>query len=88
MTTKEARIAVRVTHEQDALIRHAANTEGLTVTDFTVRAALAHAHDVLADRKLFLLDDAAWDEFLAILDRPAEPKPRLAALLSETDFFG
>jgi uncharacterized protein (DUF1778 family) len=85
--TKEARIAVRVSTEQDALIRHAAETEGMTVTDFTVQAAVNHARDVLADRRLFQLDDAAWAEFLAILDRPVEYKPRLNKLFAEDSTF-
>lgn len=86
-TTKESRIAVRVSREQDELIRHAADSEGLTVTDFTVQAAVNHARDVLADRRLFRLDDAAWTEFLAVLDRPVAYKPRLDKLLNRESIF-
>jgi uncharacterized protein (DUF1778 family) len=85
---KDARIAVRVSAEQDAVIRHAAEIEGQTVTDFTVQAAVSHARDVLADRVLFRLDDAAWAEFLAILDRPVETyRPNLAKLLADKSIF-
>lgn len=89
MTTasKNDRIAVRVSHEHGTLIRQAAEAEGVTVTDFTVHAAVAHAHDVLADRRVFELDDAAWTEFLAILDRPVTYKPRLAKLFTEESIF-
>lgn len=38
-----------------------------------------------ADRQLFLLDDAGWEAFWALLERPAQHKPRLAALLAEQD---
>jgi uncharacterized protein (DUF1778 family) len=86
-STKNTRIAVRVSHEQDALIRHAAEAEGRTVTDFTVQAAVAHARDILADRRLFQLDDAAWTEFLCLLDRPIEYKPRLNKLFTEESIF-
>ncbi len=85
--TKNARIAVRVSLEQDALIRHAAETQGTTVTDFTVQAAVAHAREVLADRRLFELDDAAWVEFNAVLDRPVQYKPRLSRLFAEGSIF-
>jgi uncharacterized protein (DUF1778 family) len=54
-----ARIALRLTAEQDALIRQAAEVEGTDLTNFTVTATLAHARDVLADGRLFALDDAA-----------------------------
>lgn len=85
---KEARIAVRLSSEQDALIRHAAEMEGTTVTEFAVQAAVAHARDVLADRRLFQLDAGAWTEFLAILDRPVRYKPRLGTLFAEDSIFG
>jgi uncharacterized protein (DUF1778 family) len=81
--TKDSRLHVRLSSEQDALIRHAAEVEGKTVTDFTVQATVEHARDVLADRRLFRLDDAAWDEFQALLDRPVARKPRLAKLLAK-----
>lgn len=84
---KDSRIAVRLNAEQDDLIRHAAAVEGQTVTDFTVQAAVSHARDVLADRRLFRLSDAAWSEFLAVLDRPVQFKPHLAKLLAKESMF-
>lgn len=86
-TRNEARIAVRVSHEHDDLIRHAAEAEGKTVTDFTVEAVVSHARDVLADRRLFQLDDAAWTQFLALMDRPVQHKPRLDKLFSAEPIF-
>lgn len=87
MAAKTERVAVRLTSEQNALIRRAAEVEGTDLTNFTVTATLAHAREVLADRRLFILDDAAWQEFLAVLDRPVTPKPRLERLFSEPSPF-
>lgn len=87
MPLKTERFAVRLTAEQDALIRRAAEVEGTDLTNFTVTATLAHARDVLADRRLFVLDDEAWTEFLAVLDRPVSPKPRLEKLFTEQSVF-
>jgi len=87
MATKTERFAVRLTSEQDALIRRAAEVEGTDLTNFTVTATLAHARDVLADRRLFAIDDAAWTEFLAVLDRPVSHKPRLEKLFAESSIF-
>lgn len=84
---KRERLAVRLSTEQDALIRRAAEAEGLTVTDFTVAAAVSHARDVLTDRRLFVLDDAAWTEFLAALDAPVRHRPRLEKLFAEETIF-
>lgn len=36
-----------------------------------------------ADRNLFLLNDEQWEAFWAALEREAQVKPRLAALLAE-----
>ena len=83
---KDFKIAVRVSAEQGDMIRRAAEAEGQTVTDFTVQAAVSHARDVLSDRRLFQLDDAAWNEFLAIMDRPVQ-YPQLAKLLAERSSF-
>ena len=87
MANKTERFAVRLTAEQDALIRQAAEVEGTDLTNFTVTATLAHARDVLADRRLFALDDAAWKKFLVVLERPVSAKPRLAALFAEPTMF-
>ena len=84
---KTERFAVRLTAEQDALIRRAAEVEGTDLTTFTVTATLSHARDVLADRRLFQLGDVAWAEFLTVLDRPASHKPRLEKLFAEQSPF-
>jgi len=80
---KDARIAMRLTPNQDALIRDAASATGQSLTEFVTTAAVARAEDTLADRRVFRLDDAAWSEFNAILDRPAQRLPELAKLLAE-----
>ncbi len=89
MTTSEAtrrklaRLAVRLTAEQDALIRDAAAASGQSLTDFVTAAAVVRAEDTLADRRVFRLDESAWAEFSAILDRPAQRVPDLAKLLRD-----
>lgn len=57
------------------------------MTEFTVAETLSHASDVSADRRTFALDDAAWVEFLAVLDRPVSQKPRLNKLFAEPSIF-
>lgn len=84
---KDSRIAVRLSADQDALIRHAAAVEGTSITEFTVSATMSHAVDVLADRRIFTIDEAAWNEFLAVLDRPVSRKPRLDTLFAERSPF-
>lgn len=85
--TKDSRLHARLSSQQDALIRHAAEVEGKTITEFAVEAAVEHARDVLADRRLFLLDDASWTEFITLLDRPVVHKPKLEKLFLEESVF-
>lgn len=80
---KQARLAVRLTPGQDALIRDAAASTGQSLTDFVTAAAVAMAEDTLADRRVFRLDAMAWKEFVAVLDGPARPIPELASLLAD-----
>lgn len=78
---KDARLAVRITPDQDSLIRDAAATTGQSLSEFVTSAAISRAHDVLADRRMFHLVDFAWAEFTAILDRPTSRIEELAELL-------
>jgi uncharacterized protein (DUF1778 family) len=80
---KEARLAMRLTPEQDSLIREAAGAAGQSLTEFVTAAAVTRAEDTLADRRVFRLDAAAWTEFNEILDRPAKSVPELARLFGE-----
>lgn len=80
---RETRLNLRATARQDTLIRLAARASNKTVTDFILDSASNAAEQVLADRRWFMLDDAAWAAFEDLLDRPAVVKPRLTELLSE-----
>jgi len=80
---KEARFNLRVSGRQDALVRQAAAAVGKNVTEFVLDSACVMAEQVLADRRRFVVDDAAWNRFLYLLDGPAADKPRLSELLTE-----
>ncbi len=86
-TTKDSRIALRMTADDEHIIKAAAESQGRSVTDFTVQAARSAAENVLADRTLFVLDAASWDEFNAILDRPVQPNAKLEKLLTSPSVF-
>jgi len=45
--------------------------------------AIHAAEEALVDRRMFRLDDAMWQAFQDVLDRPIQSKPRLAKLLAE-----
>ena len=48
---------------------------------------MARADETLADRQAFGLNAAQWKAFVAALDAPPRPLPRLERLLREPGFF-
>ena len=82
-TQKSERIDIRTTQVAKRTLQQAATLSSKTVSEFMLDSALTQAAEVLADRRLFLLDDAQWTAFIAALDAPARPMPRLERLLKE-----
>jgi uncharacterized protein (DUF1778 family) len=82
MDSKTARWTLRVTPTQDAVLRRVLEITGESLNEYVVRHAVEAAKTDLADRRVFSLDDAAWNELQALLDRPPAYKPELAKLLT------
>lgn len=83
MDTKTERWTLRVTAAQDNLVRHVLHATGMSLNEYVVSHAVSAAAADLADRQVFTLDPDAWSELQTVLDRPALPKPKIAALLAE-----
>jgi uncharacterized protein (DUF1778 family) len=80
--SKTERIDLRATLAAKELLREAAEICHKSISEFILDASLAQANQTLAGRRIFKLDDKAWSEFQKILDRPANPNPRLKKLLT------
>jgi uncharacterized protein (DUF1778 family) len=80
-TARTARIGLRATLQQDALIRRGAEATRKSVTEFILNSSCAAAENALLDQKVFFADDESWKAFSKALDKPAEFKPRLAEVL-------
>ena len=80
---KERRFQLRATAREETLIKAAAERQGVSVTDFILRAARERAEQSLANETRFVIGQAQWKEFLKALDRPAREKPRLRKLFRE-----
>jgi uncharacterized protein (DUF1778 family) len=78
--TRRHRIEVRVTPEQDALIRQAADIEDTTVTGFVLDTATSRARRVIREHQDLILSNEAFDKFITELDKPAKPVPELVEL--------
>src|SRR5579859_3153017 len=80
---RSRRLNLRTSSEQEELMRRAAQERGENLTDFIIRSACAEAEQTLADQRHFSLDANQWNAFVAALDRPVQPKPRLRRLFAE-----
>lgn len=76
------RLEVRLSEEQDAVIREAAAARDTTVTAFILDTVTAQARKVVRDQRDLVLSREAYDRFLAELDRPAEAVPEMVELFS------
>lgn len=82
MATKTERLNLRLTPAQDEVLRRAAEAKGESMSDYVLRHAVEAAETDLADRRLFMVDDTAWDELQQVLNRPPQLAPKLDKLLS------
>lgn len=84
MASKTERLSLRLTPKQDMVLRRAAETRGESTNDYVLRHAVQAAQLDLADRRVFALDDAAWNELQDLLSAtPSQLPSAMARLLSQ-----
>lgn len=81
-TPRSGRIGLRTTPSQEATLRRAAEVRNTSLTDFILESACLAAEQTLIDQRLFLISGRQAEEFLALLDRPAEDHPGLLDLFA------
>ena len=79
---REDRLEVRLTPKAKSMLKRAASVERKTVSAFILDKGLEAAAETLADRLEFRLNAKQYDAFVAALDSPAKPHPRLETLLT------
>lgn len=84
---KSARIEVRATPEDRALIDRAVVASDSDLTDFVVGNLRVAAQRVLADRDTFTLDDDARREWDRVNDRPSRTLAGLRELMARPSPF-
>lgn len=80
---KDGRLNVRASASQLNLLRQAAEAQGRSLSDFVLSAATERAEEILVERRYFVATPEAWDSFMATLNDPPEPGPRLVRLFRE-----
>lgn len=84
---RSEKLDLLLTRDAKRALQAAAAISHRSVSEFVLESALARADETLADRRTFTLNDKQWKAFLAALDAPVRPLPRLARLLKEPAFF-
>jgi uncharacterized protein (DUF1778 family) len=82
-TNRTEKLDLRLTRTAKRTLQSAAEVSHKTLSDFVLESALTRADSVLADRQVFRLDPDRWSAFMAALDAPMKPRPRLTRLLNE-----
>jgi|AMFO01.1.fsa_nt_gi Uncharacterized protein conserved in bacteria len=85
--TREARLELRLSKDVKSLLQQAADVMGKKLSEFVVECARHEAVDVIADRRVFLLDQQEMTEFENILNRPVRENPALQRLMAEKNIF-
>jgi uncharacterized protein (DUF1778 family) len=81
------KLDLRLTTTAKRTLQAAAAASHRSVSEFVLESALSRADETLADRRWFGLDAQQWKAFLAALDAPPRPLPRLQRLFEEPGFF-
>ena len=87
-STKTRRLDLRLTEEQDALIRRAAEQDARSISDFVLSAATLEAQRRLADQRLFILNEEDHARFEEILEASPTDDPKLRKLFDRPSPFG
>ena len=82
--TRSARLGLRTTPQQEAVLRRAAEITHKSMTDFILDSACLAAEQTLLDQRLFMVSGASAKSLLALLDRPAQDNAGLQDLFSRT----
>jgi len=82
MTTKTERLNLRLTKAQDTVLHRAAEACGESTSEYVLRNAVVAAEMDLADRRIFMADEKAWNELQKLLSSPLKLSAPMAKLLA------
>ena len=83
-TSRSARLGLRATPEQEAVLRRAADISHKSLTDFILDSACHAAEQTLLDQRLFIVSGEQYQDLLDMLDQPAQENQGLQDLFSRT----
>lgn len=81
--TRSARLGLRSSPAQLAVLRRAAEVAHKSLTDFILDSACLAAEQTLLDQRLFMVSNQDYQALLDLLDRPARGNAGLKKLFSQ-----
>jgi uncharacterized protein (DUF1778 family) len=82
MATKTERLSIRLTPEQDIVLRRAAEVRGESTNEYVLRNAVGAAQSDLADLRSFVATDNEWQEIENALSEPVTLNATMVKLLT------
>ena len=79
---RSARLGLRATDQQEAILRRAAEVAHKSLTDFILDSACLAAEQTLLDQRLFMVSGTQYAALMDLLDRPAQDNLGLKDLFS------
>ena len=80
---RSARLGLRATPEQEAVLRRAAEVSHKSLTEFILESACLAAEQTLLDQRLFMVSGTQGRALLELLDRPTDDNAGLRDLFTK-----
>ncbi len=80
---RSARLGIRATPEQEALLKRAAEVRHKSLTEFVLDSACAAAEQTLLDQRLFLVSGGEYEALLDLLEQAPQDNPGLRRLFAK-----
>lgn len=79
---RSARLGLRATPEQEAVLRRAAEVAHKSLTDFILDSACLAAEQTLLDQRLFMVSGSQYQALMDLLERPEQGNDGLRDLFA------
>lgn len=79
---RTARLGLRATPEQEAVLRRAAEVAHKSLTDFILDSACLAAEQTLLDQRLFMVSGSQYQALMELLERSEQANDGLADLFA------
>lgn len=83
--TKTEKFDIRLSRDEEAVIRQAASLQHTSPTNFIRQQAVVAAETVVHDQTRFVVTDKQWQAIEKALSQPAKVLPKLQKKLAQAD---